>query len=175
MNIKSEKGATLTEVIAAVAILGMLLIPLSYIFITSCTTYMGESDRASAQQAAREILYGNGLNFNGIIGDLEKSGAPMDCVIVTNDAAGISMSIPEHGTVREYTYLNHTLRCNGTPIYQDSSTGKQIKINSFTVQRISRSISNDDNDKIRVQVEVSCGQSGSVKLESSYRFPDIEK
>lgn len=178
MNIKSEKGTTITEIIAAVAILAMLMIPLSYIFTTSYTKFITESDRAAAQQVAREILYGDGLNFNGIIGDLEKSGLQSDEVNIENlSGNGLRISIPAATGSRIYEYLPDSnggeFKYNSKKINEKSSAGYKIKINDFTVQKVSE---NDNNDsQIRVQVKVSCHNSGIVEVESSYRFPDIEK
>ncbi|ACL76738.1 hypothetical protein [Ruminiclostridium cellulolyticum] len=174
MNIKSEKGVTLTEVIGAVTILLMLMVPLTFIFTTTYSKCVVEADKAAAQQVAREVLYGDGINFNGIIGDLEKSNSPIS-EVVTN---GCSISIPSNTESRDYLYEPDAnvgvIKYNGKRINDKSSSGKEINVTDFTVQLIYKKDLND-NDQLRVQVRVSCGRSGIVEVESGYRFPNIEK
>ena len=177
MNIKSEKGVTLTEVIGAVTILLMLMVPLTFIFTTTYTKCVVEADKVAAQQVAREVLYGDGINFNGIIGDLENSN-PKSSEVVNILPNGCRISIPANSGFREYLYEQKSsggvIKYNGNRINEKSSSGKEINITDFTVQLINKNDLND-NDQLRVQVRVSCGKSGIVEVESSYRFPNIEK
>ena len=176
MNIKSEKGATLTEVIGAVTILLILMVPLTFIFTTTYARCVLEADKAAAQQVAREVLYGDGINFNGIIGDLEKSNAKSNKVVINEE--GCSISIPANSGFREYLYEPDSnggvIKYNGLSINGKSSSGKEIEIIDFTLQKILKNDFND-HDQLRVQVKVACGKSGIVEVESSYRFPNIEK
>ncbi len=176
MNIKSEKGVTLTEVIGAVTILLILMVPLSFIFTTTYDKCVAEADKVAAQQVAREIMYGDGINFNGIIGDLEKSNSISSEVII-NDY-GCSISIPSNKGSIEYLYDSEDsggiIKYNGKRINDKSSSGKEIKVTGFNLQKILKNSLND-HDKLRIQVKVSCGKSGIVEVESSYRFPNIEK
>ncbi len=179
MNIKSEKGVTLTEVIGAVTILLMLMVPLTFIFTTTYTKCVVEADKVAAQQVAREVLYGDGINFNGIIGDLHKSNSKSSEVVIEDvPPNGCSISIPAKNGIREYLYETDSsggvIKYNGNRINEKSSSGKEINITNFTVQPIYKNDLND-NDQLRVQVRVSCGKSGIVEVESSYRFPNIEK
>lgn len=183
MNIKSEKGVTLTEVIGAVTILLMLMVPLTFIFTTTYSKCVVEADKVAAQQVAREILYGDGINFNGIIGDLEKSNAKIgtessDVNIDDTLPARCSISIPASDGNRVYLYDSNVGRgvvlYNGKKINEKSSYGKEINIVGFNLQKILKN-DLDDNDQLRVQVRVSCDKSGNVEVESSYRFPNIEK
>lgn len=176
MNIKSEKGVTLTEVIGAVTILMILMVPLSFIFTTTYDKCVAEADKVAARQVAREIMYGDGINFNGIIGDLEKSNSISSEVIINDD--GCSISIPSNKGSIEYLYDSEDsggiIKYNGKRINDKSSSGKEIKVTGFTLQKILKNSLND-HDKLRIQVKVSCGKSGNVEVESSYRFPNIEK
>ncbi len=179
MNIKSEKGVTLTEVIGAVTILLILMVPLTFIFTTTYARCVLEADKAAAQQVAREVLYGDGINFNGIIGDLEKSNAKSGEVVIEDKLPdGCSLSIPDNKRIREYLYEPDSnggvIKYNGLSINGKSSSGKEIEIIDFTLQKILKNDFND-HDQLRVQVKVACGKSGIVEVESSYRFPNIEK
>ncbi len=180
MNIKSEKGVTLTEVIGAVTILLILMVPLTFIFTTTYAKCVVEADKVAAQQVAREILYGDGINFNGIIGDLAKSNAKIGAKSseVNIPLNGCSISIPASNGNREYLYDSNVgggvVLYNGKRINEKSSSGKDIEIVGFHLQTILKNNFND-HDQLRVQVRVSCGKSGIVEVESSYRFPNIEK
>jgi hypothetical protein len=197
MDIKSTKGVTLTEVIAVVTIMLMIILPLSYVFTTAYTSFITESDKAAAQQAAREILYGKGFGYHGVMGDLERCNATSREIIVggdTHDVAfsGQSISIPDDDTggVIRYTFIPDSTN-GGRLVYEkldseshlilsenyigENWTNGKIIINDFSIQKIKRTdAGTDDNDKITVTVVVSCGKSGNITVESSYRLPEIE-
>ena len=176
MNFKSEKGVTLTEVIGAFTILLMLMVPLTFIFTTTYSKCVVEADKTAAQQVAREVLYGDGINYDGIIGDLEKSNSLISEVDIPPN--GCSISIPAKNGISEYLYepdsSGGVIKLNGKRINEKSSSGKDIKIRGFYLQKILKDNFND-HDQLRVQVRVSCGKSRIVEVESSYRFPNIEK
>ncbi len=154
------------------------MVPLTFIFTTTYAKCVLEADKAAAQEVAREVLYGDGINFNGIIGDLEKSNSKSSEVVVDILPNGCSISIPSKNGNREYLYEPDSnggvVKYNGLSINEKSSSGKEIEIIDFTLQKILKNDFND-HDQLRVQVKVSCGKSGIVEVESSYRFPNIEK
>ncbi len=179
MNIKETKGATLTEVIITVAILMIIMAPISLIFITSYTSYINENDKATAQQSAREILYGNSINSYGILSDLERSGAMskdiyIDGVTDDIDVSGTSLLIKNITSGEEKKYIfepgeKGKLTNGAGVIYNDPS----VIVDAFVVQKLKRN-SENDCDSLKILIEVHCGNSGKVSYESTYRFQDIE-
>lgn len=197
MNIKSKKGMTLVEVIATVAIMAVIMVPISLIFTTAYSNFIAESDKSTAQKSARAVLYGKGLYGNGLIsygvmGDLQRSNASGDKITIGNlinqniEYKGHSISISDNngllyryslnGTKLEYEYRDS----DGNLVTEDyltekSSNEREVKVLDFTVEKIEKGTNVKgkiiDNDLIKVSVEVECGQSGIISLESSYRIP----
>lgn len=197
MNIKGKKGVTLVEVVVTVAILAIIIVPISLVFNTAYSSFIGETDKVTAQQSARELLYGKGINSYGIMGDLERSNTTSQAIIVgdvTEDinAIGPSISIKDDtGATKVYTYVPDavlggklfykTITPGGLTVsdvdYFDndkSSNGRDVMVNDFIAEKIKKD-SVTDTDMIKITVTVACGKSGNITLESSYRFPNIEK
>lgn len=205
MDIRSEKGLTLVEVIAAITIMGIIMIPISLIFTTAYTNFTNESDKVAAQQAARAVLYGKGINSYGVMGDLERSDASSDLIkieelIDTNDPnkGGRSIRITESfkdvsgNTVSvdkkyrfsggEFLYDYDLSDSNLEVNYfanEKSTNGHDVKVENFLVENRKKGTDINgitiDTDVIKITVTVTCGNSGEITLESSYRIPNIEK
>ncbi len=188
MNIKSKKGMTLVEVIATVAIMAVIMIPISLIFSTAYSNFITESDKSMAQKSARAVLYGKGLYGDGlisygVIGDLQRSNVSGDKILlgnlVTNKYHSISIS-DNNGLLYKYSLKGNKVEY----IYWDSSGNlvkedylneksvykKDVKVLDFVVEEIGKG-TNIDNDLIKVYIKVECGKSGPIELESSYRIP----
>lgn len=190
MNIKSNKGLSLVEVIATVAIMAIIIIPISLVFTTSYSNFNIESDKAAAQKAAREVLYGKGFSSYGVMGDLERSNAGSDKITIGDiiDASVNSISILDDAGVKKIYYYNQAtqelkykneLTDENYFLNETSTNGRAIIVKKFDVKKITRGTTIDsvilDTDIIRVTVTVECGRSGNITLESSYRIPNIEK
>ena len=199
MNIKSKKGMTLVEVIATVAIMAVIMVPISLIFTTAYSNFITESDKSTAQKSARAVLYGKGLYGNGLIsygvmGDLQRSnvgGSKIKIVDINDDTnRENSISILDNsnspiltykfdGTKLEYIYINDKGDTVKEDYFEnDSSDKKEVKVLDFSVEMKKKGIDKDPitqaliaNDLIEVYVEVECGKSGKIALESSYRIP----
>lgn len=189
MNIKSSRGVTLVEVIVTIAILAIIVIPVSTIFSTAYSSFIAEADKITAQQSAREILYGKGINSYGVMGDLERSNATVGDVLIDNNSAsmtGQSISITcDNGSIMQYSFrmdpggeqqlfykaaggIEENYFENAT-----SSNNNPVIVKSFTVSKKQR-LPYMENDIIDISVTVLCGRSGDISLQSTYRFPDIE-
>ena len=199
MDIKSKKGMTLVEVIATVAIMAAIMVPISLIFTTAYSNFITESDKSTAQKSARAVLYGKGLYGNGLIsygvmGDLQRSnvgGSKIKIVDINDDTnRENSISILDNsnspiltykfdGTKLEYIYINDKGDTVKEDYFEnDSSDKKEVKVLDFSVEMKKKGIDKDPitqaliaNDLIEVYVEVECGKSGKIALESSYRIP----
>lgn len=200
MNIKCKKGMTLVEVIATVAIMAAIMVPISLIFTTAYSNFITESDKSTAQKSARAVLYGKGLYGNGLIsygvmGDLQRSNVGGSKIEIgyningdTNRGNSISIlnnsnspikTYKFNGTKLEYIYIND----KGNPVQEDffekdTSDKNEVRVLDFIVEKQKKGTIIDpitksatDNDLIKVYVEVEYGKSGKIALESSYRIP----
>ncbi|PYG85643.1 prepilin-type N-terminal cleavage/methylation domain-containing protein [Ruminiclostridium sufflavum DSM 19573] len=159
MNIKSNKGMTLVEVIATVAIMAAVMIPISLIFTTAYSNFITESDKSEAQKSARAVLYGKGLYGDGlisygVIGDLQRSNVSGEKIIIEDfdtvelkkgrrisisDDKGLKCRYSLEGTKLEYEYR---IEKSGkyefiTEDYltEKSVNKKDVKIIDFTVEK----------------------------------------
>ena len=157
MNIKSKKGMTLVEVIATVAIMAIIMIPISLIFTTAYSNFITESDKSIAQKSARAVLYGKGLYGNGsisygVMGDLQRSNVGGSKIKIGDNIngdpnRGISISILDNnnlpiqtykfdGAELEYIYIDD----KGDPVQEgyfenDPSDKKKVKVLDFIVEK----------------------------------------
>jgi prepilin-type N-terminal cleavage/methylation domain-containing protein len=201
MNIKSKKGMTLVEVIATVAIMPAIMVPISLIFTTAYSNFITESDKSTAQKSARAVLYGKGLYGNGsisygVMGDLQRSNVGGSKIKIGDNIngdpnRGNSISILDNsnspiqtykfdGTKLEYINKGNTVQEDY--FENDSSDKKEVKVLDFIVEKqekgaiidIDPSTSTNtftNNDLIKVYIIVEYGKSGKIALESSYRIP----
>lgn len=183
MDIKSNKGLSLVEVIVTVAIIGIIMTPISLVFITSYTNFINESDKAAAEQFAREVLYGKGITSYGVIGDLERSDAkPGDVKIVGGAITSSSIIIPCTYGIKQYSLDSDKNMliysdASGSGDYfkgEKSTSGKEVKIIDFVAGiKVKGSEINSiktNAEIIEVSVTVETGKSGPVRLESCYRI-----
>jgi len=193
MDIKSKKGASLVEVIAAIAIMAIIMVPISLVFTTAYSSFIGQSDKVAAQQSAREVLYGKGMSSYGVMGDLERSNVPSGEITI----GGTSVLIPFTEVVggvevtgfKKYSFDGSVLYYEETGKsvvdYFDSETssnGSEVRVTDFQAQKVNKvkdpvtGIDKEtETDLIQITVTVICGKSGKITLQSSYRIPNIEK
>lgn len=193
MDIKNKKGMTLVEVVATVAILAIIMVPISLIFSTTYRNFNVESDKATAQESAREVLYGKGFYYGsyGVIGDLQRSNADLnkikfDLLDVNNNNIGRSIAITgDDGITKRYSFRSGILYYepdvtdlsvyNNNPdnnyLKEKSPNEREVKVIDFSVEKKVKDSNSNVNDLIIVTVKVECGQSGEIALESSYRIP----
>ena len=193
MDIKSNKGISLVEVIVTVAIMAIIIVPVSMVFITSYTNFISESDKTTAEQCAREVLYGKGITSYGVIGDLERSNAKSSEISVINNDATSSSSITIPYTddkgykgIKEYIFKDGILNfkdyntTNSEDFFKDEkSSNKDINVIGFSAEMKQKGTDIDTDPSketiintniIKITVTVKCGRSGQIKLESSYRI-----
>lgn len=189
MNIKSKKGMTLVEVIATVAIMAAIMVPISLIFTTAYSNFITESDKSTAQKSARAVLYGKGLYGNGLIsygvmGDLQRSNVGGSKIKIgdgdTNRGNSISILDNSNSPIQTYKFDGSKLKYiyindKGSTVEEDyfendPSDKKEVKVLDFIVEKKEKG-TDIDNDLVEVYIEVECGKSGKIALESSYRIP----
>lgn len=164
MHIRSEKGLTLVEVIVAIAIMGIIMIPITLVFTTAYTNFTKESDKVAAQQAARDVLYGKGINSYGVMGDLERSDATSADIIldgIISDSASpdfnkyrsikIKSHITDANNIDVTSDVDHTYSFDGSTLKyevsnpsssgdyfngQKSSNGHDVEVKRFTAEKV---------------------------------------
>lgn len=174
MNIRCQKGVTLVELVTALAIFAIIITPISMVFNIGYSRFFKESDNVIAQEGARQILYGNGINSNGIMGDLAR------CNNLATTTSGIGILIGDDASnLKSYIfdYINKKLLLNGVN-YFDNTDKEEVQVTSFSAITIDIGQIIDgnmtDTKVIKVYAEVSYGKSNSIKLSNSYRLPKIE-
>ena len=174
MNIRCQKGVTLVELVTTVAILAIIIAPISLVFNIGYSQFFKESDNVIAQEGARQIFYGNGINTYGIMGDLAR------CNNLATTTSGISILIgDEPSNLKAYSFDNTSKKIllNGVN-YFDNTDKKDVKVSSFSAITIDAGQIIDgnvtDTKVITVYAEVSYGRSNIIKLSNSYRLPKIE-
>lgn len=195
MNIKSKKGMTLVEVIATVAIMAVIMVPISLIFTTAYSNFITESDKSTAQKSARAVLYGKGLYGNdgngsisyGVMGDLQRSNVGGNKIRIgdninadTNIGNIISILDNSNSPIQTYKFDGSKLKYiyindKGSTVEEDyfenyPSDKKEVKVLDFIVEKKEKG-TDIANDLVEVYIEVECGKSGKIALESSYRIP----
>jgi hypothetical protein len=168
MNIKSIKGMTLVEVIATVAIMAAIMIPISLIFTTAYSNFIAESDKSTAQKSARAVLYGKGLYGNGLIsygvmGDLQRSNVgisniKIDLLDAGNPNKGRSIAITgDDNKTKRYSFIGGILyyepdvsdlskvdpKLDDIYLDEKSSNDREVKVLDFIVEKKIKGIDKD--------------------------------
>ncbi|MDQ2085288.1 prepilin-type N-terminal cleavage/methylation domain-containing protein [Herbivorax sp. ANBcel31] len=156
MNIKGNKGITLTELMMTIALLGIIIPSVSLVLYIGYKSYYVEKDTMQAQQHAKEIMdmivtdLRRYDNINTYINEIEKK-------LVIKE---------EENEELIYTYSKESKNIyrNNEPIIE---YGKEIKITNFKVEEID---SEDfDNNLFSIGIFVKAERTEEIKLETLYR------
>lgn len=154
-----KKGLTLVEVITSLAILGIIMTPLTSIFYLGYRNYFVENDRMTAQQTAREVI-------GRIMDDLrayENENTEVDLLTGRTLTIKDSVNFPEDLIVFTFDENERMVFRNGIPLIDNTA----ILITGFGVQETQPS--GFDSHVIKITVTVKTGESEEIKLEGSYR------
>lgn len=154
-----KKGLTLVEVIASLAILGIIMTPLTSIFYMGYKNYFVENDRMTAQQTAKEVV-------GRIIDDLrayENEYTEADTSSGKTLTIKDSVNFPEDTIVYTFEENQKMVFRNGTPLIDNPA----VLITGFLVQETIPS--GFDSYMIKISVTVKTGKSEEINLEGSYR------
>jgi prepilin-type N-terminal cleavage/methylation domain-containing protein len=176
MDNKSQKGVTLTELIVSIAILGIIVVPISLVFTSGYSSFFKESNKMTAQQCAREALYGKGINSYGIMGDLER------CDNTLTYVGSNSITIEDTSGSAVYYLDNKKLMYKGSGFTEGKdyfSDSPKVVVDDFEARLYSPGDTFDgsatETTIAAISISLSCGNSGNVNLSSAFRFPKIEK
>lgn len=169
MDIKSQKGVTLTELIVTITIMAIIITPISVVFIQGYSGFFTESDKMNAQQCAREVLYGRGVNSYGIMGDLERCDNKLTSV--TGKCISIGDSLDD---MRVYSLADGVFSYNTSSSAMTYFIDPKVKIKDFQVNLSPPVEGTTDTTIASISITVVYGRSGEVTLSSSYRFPKLD-
>lgn len=149
---KGRKGLTLAEVLVVLAIMGVVLAPISMIFYTGYSNYYYENDDMISIQKSREVM-------DAIIEGLRMH----DNISTTVTDEGRTLYIKE-GLVFNYIPVTKMLYKNGIPLFMEQD---RVSINDFHVEEIKPE--SYDNSLITVELKIKAGNSEEIVLKNSYR------
>jgi prepilin-type N-terminal cleavage/methylation domain-containing protein len=147
-----KKGLTLVEMLVALAIMGVLLVPVSMIFYSGYSNYYNENDDMISIQKSREVM-------DSIIEDLRM----YENISTTVMDEGSTLYIKE-GMVFNYIPAKKMLYKNGAPLFMEQD---QLIINDFHVEEIKPE--NYDSSLISISLKIKVGKGEEIVLENSYR------
>lgn len=154
-----NKGVTLTELMAALAILGIILVPISFVFYTGYNNYFIENDEMTAQQKAKEAL-------EMIILDLrmyENEYTAVDSVaksLMIKD----STNFPGEEIVYIYQPDEKKIYKNGAALFDEVEA---MEVTGFEVEEIKPS--DYDSSLINISIAVKTGRSETINLSGTFR------
>jgi len=152
--LKGKKGTTLVELISAIAILGIILAPISLIMTRGYSSYLTESDTMLAQDKARELM-------DSIIKDLRE-----------NDSTDIDIKLDETG--KSYLYIKDGFTYKFTTVPEKKLTrtnGGNITVyTDITDFKVSMTTEGYDGNIINIELSVSYKNGRSITFTSSYRI-----
>jgi prepilin-type N-terminal cleavage/methylation domain-containing protein len=149
---KRKKGLTLVEMLVALAIMGVLLVPVSMIFYSGYSNYYNENDDMISIQKSREVM-------DSIIEGLRM----YENISTTVMDEGSTLYIKE-GLVFNYIPAKKMLYKNGTPLFMEQDP---LIINDFHVEEIKPE--NYDSTLISISLRIKLGKGEEIVLENSYR------
>lgn len=171
MRLGNNRGFTLTELIMTIAVLGVIMVPVSLVLIQGYQSYYVESDSMDAQREAREIMYGDGVTSHGIIGVLrENDGSAVnvqDYKDQNGNDTGETNVMSINGNIYTFDANVTTLQISG------AISGSYGNVTAFKVGIITKGTQDGngntyDNNMVNVSVSVKIGRGREITVKSSY-------
>lgn len=155
-----RKGATLVELLISIAILGVVMVPISTVLYSGFSNYYVESDILIATQKAREVM-------DMIVEDIRMNDNPD----ISIEDSGKTLNIVKDDPVKEdIVYKLGTISGNQTLIRNAETVFKpedNIILMDFSVQN--EKPLGYDSHIIKITLGIKVGKSDTVMLQSSYR------
>jgi prepilin-type N-terminal cleavage/methylation domain-containing protein len=153
-----QKGTTLVELIVSLAILSIILSPISLVIYLGYKDFYVESENMNAQQNAKEVL-------DKILEDLrmyENEHTKVDNSVVKTLIIKDNIHFP--GDELIYTYLpdQKMVYRNSSPVLE----GIETEVVDFGIEE---TILNYDTWVIDVDISIKVSKSDIIKLQTSYR------
>ncbi|HPC99845.1 MAG TPA: prepilin-type N-terminal cleavage/methylation domain-containing protein [Acetivibrio sp.] len=154
-----NKGFTLAEMMAAIIILGIIIVPVSLAFYTGYRNYFIENEEMTAQEKAREII-------EMIITDLRMY--ENEHTVADNDSNTLTIKDSTHFPGEEivYTYSpeQKCLFRNGIELFAEVDSPE---VTDFAIEETRQA--DYDSSIIIIEVSVKYNRSDTVKLRGSFR------
>ncbi|MCX7920415.1 MAG: hypothetical protein N3B21_00105 [Clostridia bacterium] len=149
---KGKNGATLIEVVSTVAILFVVLAPLSLIFNTWYDDYYEENYRVMLQKRSMETM-------QQIMQDLRMFADGNTAVVDSGTKLFIKGDL-----IYSYSPYQKKLFKNSTSVFLDSET---IEVTAFNVEETS--VPDNDSSLINITITLKTKRNIEITLQNSYR------
>ncbi len=155
--IRNRKGVTLVELMTAVAIMMVVMLPVSLVFNTGNKTYYIENDTMAAQEEAREAM-------DEIIESLRENDS-QDITIGSKDDDGFSNELIIDNGYLKYTKEGNTIKKKNPTSGDESDICSYVK--TFKVKEDTGSY---DTKLIEIEIKTQIGKGREIVLQNSYRI-----
>lgn len=153
----NNKGLTLTELIVTIAIMGVVMLPISLTFFNGYNSFFTENNNMLIQQQAREAI-------DSVISDLRKNDDKINKITISPDNKKLTIS-------------------NDIPLitYDFQESQKKLQRNNIDIIDkgiLSFKVEEDDtgeNPILKIELSFETTDKRVEKLETSYRFKAITK
>jgi Tfp pilus assembly protein PilE len=156
-KLKRENGMTVVELVLTLFILGIVMIPLSYLLNTSYIIYYEENDKMSCLTEVNDAM-------QMIIDDIRKNDeyrSTQSTIIVSPSALTITTT---PAITFEYDVPTKKILRSGVSIF---SGNNQTEILAFSVNE--KKPAGYDTGVIDITITAKCGKSENITLTNSYR------
>lgn len=146
--LKNRKGVTLAEMVLTIALLGIIMTPLTLVVMQGFNSYDVESNTVAAQEAARNIM-------NGIMEDLRENESNavnvpnVNTLIIRNDL--------------KYEYTGGKLLKNGVSVFEREHSTLHME---FSIRSQTEGF---EGQIIDVKLDLTIGKGRAAELRNSYR------
>ncbi len=149
---EGEKGFTLIEILITLAIIGIVMLPVSMVFYWGYSNYYFENDDMNTVQRAREAM-------DAIMEDLRRNDSPSVNVIDGGNTLFINKDL-----VYTYSAKDKELLKNGISIFGGEN---RACVNYFKAAEIKPD--GYDSNLIDITIKIKVGKSEEITLQNNYR------
>lgn len=165
MKFMNSKGVTLTELMVSIAIIGVIMAPLSLVFYTGYNNYFIENDTMNTQQNARDAMDGIINDFRKFENFNKKYSASNELIKLVTVANQLDIKCGTQDTqIITYYFLN-------SRIMKRMPDGSEFvfcnDVVSFTAEEINTS--QHDSNIINIAIQVKTGHGETTTVQNSYR------
>ncbi|MFZ5989585.1 MAG: type II secretion system protein [Bacillota bacterium] len=155
-----KKGATLTELMASLAILSIILAPISLVFYLGYKNFFFENDVMAAQQRAKEVLD----MINSDLRMFENEYTEVDNITKSSVIIKDAVHFPGEELIYTYSPDQKKIFKNGIAVFNED---EEVEVTGFEIEEVKPS--DYDSSLININITVKVGKSDMVNLQSGFR------